>query len=125
MKLEIDPERDYYAILGVPPDADEQTIKRAYRQLARRYHPDAAAPHADQPPPSEGVDQAAPAIEGGAQAPASDTERFREIQEAYEILNDPQQREAYDHWRRQEGLDRPPQTRGYCTLARTMGRSTP
>lgn len=108
MKIEIDPERDYYAILGVPPDADEQTIKRAYRQLARRYHPDATLHRADQPEPAEGIAQAEPADEGGAQAPASDTERFREIQEAYELLNDPQQREAYDHWRRQEGLDHPP-----------------
>ena len=108
MKLEIDPERDYYAILGVSPDADEQTIKRAYRQLARRYHPDAAGRHADQPASPEVADQAAPEIEDGAQAPASTTERFREIQEAYELLNDAQQREAYDHWRRQEGLDRPP-----------------
>jgi Ca-activated chloride channel family protein len=99
MKLEIDPERDYYAILGVPPDADEQTIKHAYRQLARRYHPDAVASRAD---------QAEPAVEHDAQAPAIHVERFREIQEAYELLIDPQQREAYDHWRRQQGLDRPP-----------------
>lgn len=75
-------ERDYYAILSIPIDADEQEIKRAYRQLARRYHPDVS----DEP-------QAA--------------ERFREIQEAYELLNDAVQREAYDHWRRQQGLDRP------------------
>jgi len=75
-------EHDYYAILGVPIDADEQAIKRAYRQLARRYHPDVSA-----------EPQAA--------------ERFREIQEAYELLNDAVQREAYDHWRRQQGLDRP------------------
>ena len=108
MKLEIDPERDYYAILGVPPDADEQTIKRAYRQLARRYHPDAAARRTDQPEPAGQADQAEPTVEDGSQAPASTVERFREIQEAYELLNDPQQREAYDHWRRQEGLDRPP-----------------
>ena len=33
---------NYYAILGVPVDADEDTLKRAYRQLARRYHPDLA-----------------------------------------------------------------------------------
>lgn len=75
-------ERDYYAILGVASDADEQEIKRAYRRLARRYHPDVSA-----------EPQAA--------------ERFHEIQEAYELLNDAVQREAYDHWRRQQGLDRP------------------
>jgi len=108
MKLEIDPERDYYAILGVSPDADEQTIKRAYRQLARRYHPDAIARRADQPEAVEQTGQAEPAVEDGAPAPPGYAERFREIQEAYELLNDPQQREAYDHWRHQEGLDRPP-----------------
>lgn len=75
-------ERDYYAILGVLASADDQEIKRAYRQLARRYHPD--------------VSDEARAVE-----------RFREIQEAYELLNDAVQREVYDHWRRQQGLDRP------------------
>lgn len=75
-------ERDYYAILGIPSDADERTIKRAYRQLARRYHPDTSQ-----------EDVAA--------------ERFIEIQQAYELLLDPIQREAYNHWRKQEGLDRP------------------
>jgi Ca-activated chloride channel family protein len=75
-------ERDYYAILGIPSGADEQIIKRAYRQLARRYHPDVSTEE---------------------QAP----EHFREIQEAYELLLDPIQREAYDHWRKQQGLDRP------------------
>ncbi len=73
---------DYYAILGIPSDADERAIKRAYRQLARRYHPDR----------KEGEEA---------------TERFREIQQAYEVLADPLQREAYDHWRRQQGLDGP------------------
>jgi len=75
-------EGDYYAILDVPPDADERTIKQAYHQLARRYHPD---------------------VSDEEQA----TERFREIQEAYELLLDPLQREAYDHWREEQGLDRP------------------
>jgi Ca-activated chloride channel family protein len=73
---------DYYAILGISSDADERAIKRSYRQLALRYHPDT----------STEVDAA---------------ERFREIQEAYELLIDPMQREAYDHWRRQQGLDHP------------------
>jgi Ca-activated chloride channel family protein len=74
-------EQDYYAILGVPADADERTIKRAYRQLARRYHPDTSTEeHA--------------------------AERFHGIQQAYELLIDQVQREAYDNWRRQQGLDR-------------------
>jgi Ca-activated chloride channel family protein len=75
-------EQDYYAVLGVPSDADERTIKRAYRQLARRYHPDTGA---------------------GEQSP----EQFREIQAAYECLIDPVRREAHDQWRKQQGLDRP------------------
>jgi Ca-activated chloride channel family protein len=75
-------EHDYYAILGLPSDADERAIKRAYRQLARRYHPDTST-----------AEQA--------------TEMFHEIQMAYQCLIDPVQREAYDHWRKEEGLDRP------------------
>lgn len=42
--MERDELENYYAILGVPADADQETIKRAYRQLARRYHPDLAGP---------------------------------------------------------------------------------
>jgi Ca-activated chloride channel family protein len=75
-------DRDYYAILGIPSDADERSIKTAYRQLARRYHPDTS------------TDQDA-------------VERFRRVQEAYELLIDSQQREAYDHWRVQQRLDHP------------------
>jgi Ca-activated chloride channel family protein len=78
----MDFERDYYAILGISSDADEQAVKRAYRQLARRYHPDTSTE-------------------------AGSAERFLQIQEAYELLTDPIQREAYDHWRRQHGLDHP------------------
>jgi len=74
-------DRDYYAILGINSDADVRTIKRAYRILARRYHPDVS--HEADP-----------------------LERFREIQEAYEFLLDPEQRRAFDEWRRQQGLDR-------------------
>ncbi len=79
----MDFERDYYAILGIPSTADERKIKQAYRKLARRYHPDR----------NEGEEAA---------------QRFHEIQHAYELLLDPLQREAYDHWRRQRGLDGSP-----------------
>jgi len=75
-------ESDYYAVLGIMADAGEKSIKRAYRHLARRFHPDL----------SDDEDAA---------------RRFREIQEAYELLIDPLKREAYDHWRRQQGWDRP------------------
>jgi Ca-activated chloride channel family protein len=75
-------DQDYYAVLGVESDADERTLKRAHRQLARRYHPDA----------------------GGDKDAA---ERFQAAQKAYEVLSDPLQREAFDHWRKQQGLDSP------------------
>jgi molecular chaperone DnaJ len=64
--------RDYYAILGVDQNAGREEIKRAYRQLARQYHPDAN--------PSD------PEAE----------ERFKEITLAYEVLSDPAKRERYD-----------------------------
>ena len=65
-------EKDFYAILGVPKDADAATIKKAYRKLARKQHPDANA----------GDD--------GAEA------KFKEIGEAYSVLSDPEQRQQYD-----------------------------
>lgn len=63
--------KDYYAALGVPRDADTEQIKKAYRRLARQYHPD--------------VSKAA-----GTEA------RFKEIGEAYATLKDPEKRAAYD-----------------------------
>jgi Ca-activated chloride channel family protein len=75
-------DRDHYAVLGISSDADLPAIKQAYRQLVRRYHPDVNHE------------------QGAAQ-------RFHEIQQAYEILSDPQQREAFNHWRKQQGLEGP------------------
>jgi DnaJ-class molecular chaperone len=63
--------RDYYKILGVDRKADAKTIKSAYRKLARKHHPDVA----------KGKE---------------DTERFRQIAEAYEVLSDPEKRQRYD-----------------------------
>ncbi|MHB1121843.1 MAG: DnaJ C-terminal domain-containing protein [Ramlibacter sp.] len=63
--------KDYYAALGVPRDADAETIKKAYRKLAREHHPDVSA---------------APGAEG----------RFKEIAEAWQTLKDPDKRAAYD-----------------------------
>ncbi|HXW04847.1 MAG TPA: DnaJ domain-containing protein [Vicinamibacterales bacterium] len=62
--------RDYYQVLGVSPDAGAAEIKRAYRQLARRYHPD---------------------ISGDDRAAA-----FLEVARAYEVLTDPERRRSYD-----------------------------
>jgi len=63
--------KDYYALLGVPRDADAEAIKKAYRKLARQHHPDVAK-------------------EPGAEA------RFKDIGEAYATLKDPEKRAAYD-----------------------------
>jgi hypothetical protein len=61
---------NYYAVLGVPIDADSDTIKRAYRQLARQYHPDVAGP------------------QGAVQ--------MKRINRAYDVLSDPERRLNYD-----------------------------
>ncbi|GCE14048.1 DnaJ domain-containing protein [Tengunoibacter tsumagoiensis] len=66
----MDTPENYYAILGVPLDADSDMLKRVYRQLARRFHPDLAGP--------EG------AIE------------MKRINRAYAVLSDPEQRQSYD-----------------------------
>lgn len=66
--------RDYYEVLNVPRDADETALKKAYRKLAVKYHPDR---NPDDP---------------------SAAERFREATEAYEVLKDPQKRALYDRY---------------------------
>jgi len=72
--------RDFYDILGVARDADDAAIKRAFRRLARENHPDVNPGDA------------------GAE------ERFKAIAEAYEVLSDPQRRQAYDRFGR-DGLN--------------------
>ena len=66
--------RDYYEVLGVPRDADEQTLKAAYRKLALQYHPDRNP--------------------GNHEA----EEKFKEAAEAYSVLSDAQKRAAYDRF---------------------------
>ncbi|MBQ6361059.1 MAG: molecular chaperone DnaJ [Lachnospiraceae bacterium] len=66
--------RDYYEVLGVAKDADDSTLKHAYRQLAKKYHPDA----------NPGDETAA--------------EKFKEASEAYAVLSDPEKRKQYDQF---------------------------
>ena len=66
--------RDYYKVLGIDKSADENTIKKAYRKLAKKYHPDTNA--------------------GNAQA----EQNFKEITEAYTVLSDEEKRKLYDQF---------------------------
>jgi molecular chaperone DnaJ len=68
-------EKDYYAALGVPSDASDKDVQRAYRKLAKQYHPDANA--------------------GDAAA----EERFKEVSAAHDVLGDPDKRKEYDQVR--------------------------
>jgi Ca-activated chloride channel family protein len=79
MAMQVD--KDYYNILGVPHTATEEEIRQAYRALARRYHPDTNK-------------------EAGA------NKRFQEVQEAYEVLNNPAERQKYDQGREEQGRDK-------------------
>src|SRR5213080_3305988 len=84
--------RDYYQTLGVPKTASEDEIRSAFRKLARKYHPDVAK------------DKKAA------------EEKFKEINEAYEVLSDPEKRKKYDQlgadWNRPGGFQPPPQWQG-------------
>jgi curved DNA-binding protein len=79
--------KDYYSILGLARTSSAEDVKRAYRKLARKYHPDVSK-------------------ERNAE------DKFKELQEAYEVLKDPEKRAAYDQlgrdWRSGQQFRRPP-----------------
>jgi curved DNA-binding protein len=79
--------RDYYEIMGVPRDASQDDIKKAYRKLARKHHPD---------------------VSDSADA----EEQFKQLGEAYQVLKDPEKREAYDqlgsNWQAGQDFHPPP-----------------
>lgn len=75
MSVTFDPEKNYYASLGLSAEADTEKIKHAYRNLARRYHPDSGS---------------------------GDVEAFLLVQEAYEVLGDSALRRAYDQQRNRD-----------------------
>lgn len=84
--------KDYYATMGVSRTATAEEIKRAYRKLARKFHPDVSKE-------------------------ANAEEKFKAVQEAYEVLKDPQKRQAYDQlgsqWQSGQDFRPPPGWEGF------------
>eukprot|EP01024_Parvocaulis_polyphysoides_P032492 TRINITY_DN29067_c1_g1_i2.p1 TRINITY_DN29067_c1_g1~~TRINITY_DN29067_c1_g1_i2.p1 ORF type:complete len:350 (+),score=57.06 TRINITY_DN29067_c1_g1_i2:142-1191(+) len=75
--------KDYYSLLGVARDAGDDQLKRAYRKLAQKWHPDK--------------------VKGNDEEKQEATEKFQEINHAYEVLSDPEKRRVYDR-HGEEGL---------------------
>ena len=87
--------QDYYEVLGISRDADTKEVKSAYRKLARKWHPDLHPPDK-----KEEVE-----------------EKFKRINEAYEVLRDPEKRKRYDRlgerWRDGDNFQAPPDMEGF------------
>ena len=66
--------RDYYEVLGIGRNADAAAIKKAYRKLAKKYHPDMNSGDTNM------------------------EQKFKEVTEAYEVLNDPEKKKLYDQF---------------------------
>ncbi|SBT09014.1 Heat shock protein DnaJ domain protein [Candidatus Accumulibacter aalborgensis] len=77
--------KDYYAVLGVASDASSEEVRQAYRKKALQFHPD------------RNLDSDA-------------TDKFRDVQEAWDALSDASRRNAYDENRRRNLLDKPLET---------------
>jgi len=93
--------RDLYDVLGVPGTAEQDTIKKAYRKLARKYHPDVNA------------------------SDPSAQQKFQEVSAAYEVLSDPRRRALYDefgHDSMRQGFD-PEQARAYKSWGQAEGHA--
>ena len=93
--------KDYYEVLGIARGAEQDAVQRAYRKLARKYHPD--------------VNKAADA-----------EDKFKELNEAYEVLKDPEKRKMYDqlgpNWKQGQDFRPPPGWETHYDFGRGGGR---
>ncbi|PTY07053.1 J domain-containing protein [Opitutaceae bacterium EW11] len=96
--------QDYYSLLDVPREASQEDIKKAFRKLARQYHPDVAKDK------------------------KTAEQKFKEINEAYEVLGDPEKRKRYDelgeHWNEPQGVPPPPRRHTWRQAGPGFGRAT-